>query len=388
MIKVTKSGKWKAIIRRPALGVPLKVMTWTHKADAEGWARKVESEIERGVWKDNAAAEAMTLAEALDKYRDEKVLDKAREGTPKHAALSRKRRGELSIIKMLRKEKETTLPLARFNSVHVDAMQERWAAYLKPNSIHRRFHTLSHLFTVAAAKWGMKTLTNPVREVELPPQDDARDRRVSDDELDAIRAAGADTRHLPAFVTLAVETACRRAELVNLEWRDVRSEGDEPTLHVRKSKNGTARDVPLTVAAVETLQAFPHHKDGGNSRVFAEWASEHSATRSFVRAVRRARKQYETACEKAGSEPDDAFLTGIRLHDLRHEAMSRLSDLYGFGPHELAKIAGQKTLRMVMRYYHPKAQSFAKRMRAHAPLATPPRASVTRVSHARGAATG
>lgn len=61
--------------------------------------------------------------------------------------------------------------------------------------------------------------------------------------------------------------------------------------------------------------------------------------------------------------PNNAFLVNLHLHDLRHEAMSRLSENYGFGPHELAKIAGQKTLRMVMRYFHPRAEDFAARMR-------------------------
>jgi len=33
-----------------------------------GWARKEESEIERGVWRDTSEAERTTLAQCLDRY--------------------------------------------------------------------------------------------------------------------------------------------------------------------------------------------------------------------------------------------------------------------------------------------------------------------------------
>lgn len=351
MATIVRSGKkWKAIVRRAALGVPLKVRTFEHKSDAEAWGRKTESEIERGLWHDNAAAETTTLEEALDRYESD--------------VLPRKRglRGERSILGILRDERESKLPLARFSSKHAAAMRDRWAvAGLKPGSIHRRFHTLSHVFTVAAAEWDMPALANPVRGLRLAPEDDARERRVSDQELAAIAKAGAETKHLPAFITLAVETAMRREELINVKVRDLDLRAG--VLHVPKSKNGSPRDVPLTPVASKLLGALVPAKAPPARRVF-EWKRADSATQAFVRAVRRARKHYVADCKAKDIEPSETFLVDLRLHDLRHEAMSRLSDQYGFGPHELAKIAGQKTLRMVMRYYHPRAEDFAKRMRA------------------------
>ena len=44
-------------------------------------------------------------------------------------------------------------------------------------------------------------------------------------------------------------------------------------------------------------------------------------------------------------------MSGVRFHDLRHEAVSRLFDR-GLTPIEVAKISGHRTLSMLMRYSH------------------------------------
>lgn len=54
-------------------------------------------------------------------------------------------------------------------------------------------------------------------------------------------------------------------------------------------------------------------------------------------------------------------LTDLRFHDLRHEATSRLFER-GFNPMEVATITGHKTLQMLRRYAHLKAEDLAKRL--------------------------
>ena len=49
------------------------------------------------------------------------------------------------------------------------------------------------------------------------------------------------------------------------------------------------------------------------------------------------------------------------LHDLRHEATSRLFEK-GFNPMEVSAITGHKTLQMLKRYTHLRAEDLAKRM--------------------------
>ena len=79
-----------------------------------------------------------------------------------------------------------------------------------------------------------------------------------------------------------------------------------------------------------------------------------------LRAVARARNLYVEECREAQQRPDERFLTDLRFHDLRHEATSRLASI--FPMHELTKITGHKDPRMLMRYYHPRAEDLAKRL--------------------------
>ncbi len=63
---------------------------------------------------------------------------------------------------------------------------------------------------------------------------------------------------------------------------------------------------------------------------------------------------FERVCKAAG-------ITGLTFHDLRHEAASRLSEK-GFGAMEVAAITGHKTMQMVKRYTHFRAENLVGRL--------------------------
>jgi len=50
------------------------------------------------------------------------------------------------------------------------------------------------------------------------------------------------------------------------------------------------------------------------------------------------------------------------MHDLRHEATSRLFELGIFGDREVMKITGHKTSAMLARYTHLRAENLAEKM--------------------------
>jgi len=58
----------------------------------------------------------------------------------------------------------------------------------------------------------------------------------------------------------------------------------------------------------------------------------------------------------------DGFLSDLRFHDLRHEATSRLFEKGVFDSMEVASITGHKTLQMLKRYTHLRAEDLAKKM--------------------------
>jgi integrase len=53
-----------------------------------------------------------------------------------------------------------------------------------------------------------------------------------------------------------------------------------------------------------------------------------------------------------------AGVSGLRFHDLRHEAVSRFFEK-GLNMPEVAAISGHRDPRMLMRYAHPKAEAIA-----------------------------
>ena len=89
---------------------------------------------------------------------------------------------------------------------------------------------------------------------------------------------------------------------------------------------------------------------------------EQSITRAFQRALSRSRSAYEKECEKNGVKPDPDIFIDLTFHDLRHEATSRFFEK-GFNVMEVAAITGHKTLQMLKRYTHLKAEELAQRMK-------------------------
>lgn len=323
MATITKreSGRWQAKIRRR--DAPTISRTFRTQVDAEAWARKQESELERGIWCDTRQADSTTLLQCLDRYINEWVprkSDPARE------------RSHVNAVRILPLAEST---MSRIRSADLAAARDSWLkSGHSPATVVRRLAVLSRVFNLARREWGMESLANPVESVSKPRVSNARNRRVTQEEIEALCAA-TGSMELGVFIRLAVETAMRRSELCNLRWEhvDLRS----CTAHLPHTKNGSARTVPLSTRAISALRGLPRRIDG---RVFG--LKPDSVSQAFDRA-----------CQRAG-------LSGLHFHDLRHEATSRLADL--LQAHELAKVTGHKDMRMVLRYYHPRASDLAKKL--------------------------
>lgn len=363
--------QWEAQIRRR--GYPAQSKTFSTKAEAEAWANMIESEMSRGVWVSRSEAEATTLYEALVRYETEVVPAK------KGAAQERSVLGACKIEALARR------PLAAIRSVDVAKLRDQWLKTYRPATVLRRLAVLSHVFSIARKEWGMESLSNPVELVRKPQPNNARTRRIAlgepngnpaglvgglprngagDSELERVIAASGSNL-LPPIVWLAVETAMRRSEIVELRWEHI--DLTRRVAHLPATKNGSSRDVPLSSRAVNVLSALKKkgHIESmerldtvAHERVFD--IRSDAVTRAFERAVERARRVYVDQCLKADVAPDARYLTDLRFHDLRHEATSRLAEIFPL--HELTKITGHRDPRMLMRYYHPRAEDLAKRL--------------------------
>ena len=129
---------------------------------------------------------------------------------------------------------------------------------LTKTTINRYRGTISMIFQEAIRNG--KAKANPARLVRLHREDNSRVRFISYTEEATIRSIiRARCRvHEPEF-TLALETGLRRGELYSLDWDRVDLKRRQ--LLLLRTKNGTARVVILTTAAVAALEELKERSD-------------------------------------------------------------------------------------------------------------------------------
>jgi integrase len=120
-----------------------------------------------------------------------------------------------------------------------------------------------------------------------------------------------------------------------MQWADVDLEGR--TVFLRNTKNGDPRTVPLSPRAIEIIGSMPRTGD-----------------KVFPMTPNALRLAWERLRRRAG-------ISGLRFHDLRHEAVSRFFEK-GLNMPEVAAISGHRDPRMLMRYTHPKAEAIAAKL--------------------------
>ena len=326
MATIEKRGQfWRVKIRRT--GLPSQTRTFDNRTQAQQWARGVESEIDKGIVVDRRIAQRISLAEVLERYR--------REVTP----TKRGSADENLRLKAMAQRPFARIKMSALTSSQLAAYRDERLKVVSGATVNREFSVLSHAIDTARREWDVYLPTNPCTLVRRPPQGRPRDRRLQGDEEKRLLAAcrGARNKWLVHFVALAIETGMRRGELLGLLWDNVDLERRTAFLPV--TKNGESRGVPLSSRAIEVLRALPPSTNG---RVFAELTRE-ALKQSFNRAARR------------------AGITGLRVHDLRHEATSRFFEK-GLNVMEVASVTGHKTLQMLKRYTHLSVTDLATRL--------------------------
>jgi integrase len=332
-----RGDKWQARIQRR--GQPDISKTFLDKRDAERWARAIERELDLGRYVCRNEVERATLGDLLRRYREEVTPTKRGSG-PEIEAIR---------IKAMERDKLAAVVLSALTAKHIADYRDRRLASVTPSTLLRDLQTLSACLNHARREWGMP-IANPVADVRRPSPNKARARLLEPEEearlLDALTRGGRDaqgrfhagTRNpwIAPLVRLALETAMRRGELLALRWEHVNL--TKATAHLPTSKNGDARTVPLSPVAVKVLQGMPRDISG----------------RVFPTTALAVRKAFERAREAAGLED-------LHFHDLRHCAATRLAETVS-NLIELASITGHRDLKMLARYYHPKAEDLAAKL--------------------------
>lgn len=323
MATIRKRGtKWQVQVRRK--GSPPLSRSFLHKADAQAWGRQVELQVDRG---DLAPKETvlrqLTVGDLIRRYIDEVVPGK------------RSAKNEAAVLKAFLRHHLAHIALSELTSAQFAAYRDERLSMVKAATVRREFVILRHCFETAKGEWSIPLRINPLKAVRLPPDSKARDRRLQEDDGEELMKAMTTPSawYLRPLIVLAIETGMRRGELLSIRWKDV--DLTAPTIRILKTKNGHPRTIPLTPKAVEILSSLERMDE----RVFP-------VTPNAVRLA------WERLRKRAG-------LQDLRLHDLRHEAVSRFFE-YGLTVPEVALISGHRDPRMLARYTHLRPEKVAK----------------------------
>jgi integrase len=324
---VRKRGhRWQAQVRRK--GRASVTRSFNSKREALVWAREQELEADQRRPQVHKALKDITVADIVGRYRDEVV--------PRKRGADR----ETLTLNAFLRHPLAQVALSDVTAGMVSAYCAQRLQRVKPGTLNRELDILRHAFAVARRSWDVPLVNNAFADVTRPKGAAPRERRLHRNERGRLQAAAAQCRnaYIHYLVELAVETAMRRGELLNARWTDVSFE--KRTMHVPVTKNGYARTIPLSGAAMARLRDL---RDLGSSSERLLPITENTAKMAWKRVVTRAR------------------LIDLRFHDLRHEAISRFFEK-GLNVPEVALISGHRDPRMLFRYTHPRAEDVAAKL--------------------------
>ncbi len=386
--------------------------TFSTRADAEDFLEQVSLERKRGLFVDYTASMKVTVAQLavrylleeaprhkscdvltyffeglladsgptgqrlLQEYREERV----RRGLPLRPAKFQMRKASTELAWLHK-------PLAQVRTVDIEAYTRDRQEAVADSTVDREIDRLKDIFKVVTKVWDYPLGKNPMDSVRRPKYFNERDRRISANEEAALlqalgqveeqravelrlrelvdtelpqqeyssasarqRArAAVRTRLLPTaedsaefvpyvqvFYAFQVMTAARRGETLALTWDCIDFEAK--TALLPETKNGRARKLALRQDLVDLLQDLPRDTE----RVFPIGVD-------YLVGV------WSKACKLAQ-------LRDLHIHDVRHEALSRLAETGKFTLPELQLFSGHRDLRMLMRYAHLCASRLAAKL--------------------------
>lgn len=343
--------------------------TRTHTYEAKGVkaARVKAAELERQARTSSGAR--LTLGEAADAWFEHWRTSK--EPSPSPTTVREYRRRLDADVKPTRL---WSTPVERLGTAEV----ERFYKHLhdergfSPASVRRVHAVLRQVFDYLIPRGHIAA--NPCEHAWLPSGDERPMRIPSDAELEAILLA-ADKRDFTrgvCFLT-AAGTAMRRGELVGLRWSRVDLTSGVVVVdtasvmggQLKGTKSGSKGRLVMLPAVVEALRRLRAKQEGmlaaGRLGRPDDWFC-FATVPPFDRPVREdaVTAWFRQACKDAGVE-------GVRLHDLRHWAVSHAL-ASGVAPTDVQAMSRHLSLKTMLDVYGHAVSDAARRATAVLPL--------------------
>lgn len=414
------------IVRVRSAGRPMQTLTANTEDEALKILERIELEQRNGLFVDYAEGRRHTFADLLERYlRQESprhkgfevegyiinamladaglprvdlavALAEHKNPHPNHAGKSFRRRTGKSVRLPTPSTCFIRKPFADVVPEDINDYIDDRCQVVGADTVDREVDMFSAVCNMAIDSWRIPVAKNPMHGVRRPRYFNERDRRLKGDEEERLLIAAAeedaqksiDSRleelltaarteakaadsvhqrkailktarqrllpqakqnhtHTPwmeAFVQFQLMTGARRSETLSITWQDI--DLDNQTAYIAESKNGRPRHLALRKDLIRLLLELPHRQGP-----------------LFPLSVDALRKAWNRICSAAGLVGNDE----LRIHDLRHEAISRVADAGGrlpggFSLVDLQAFSGHRDTRMLLRYTHLCMPSLARRL--------------------------
>lgn len=317
MAVIQKRGESYRVLIRKKGHAPIS-QTFKLKAVAERWARETEVALDAG--KFQPKAEDATLADTIDKYfeRMRQIGSKVGENKTSTLNIIKRELGEKTLSQL------TTDTLVTYIS---------GKKAIAPSTRHQYIIFLRTALKTAEALWDAKVdfasyekAVRFLRTHGLIGESNQRDVRVADAQIEAILAECKTSLPMDDVIWFQIHSAFRIGETCRLRWDDIDEAKKTVLIRQRKHPRKKYDEVsPLLGKAWEIVQRQPRR---------GEFIFPYKP--DTIKTV------WERAMERLGLED-------IRIHDLRHEAISRLIE-QGYSIAEVQLCSGHKDLKSFQRY--------------------------------------
>jgi integrase len=313
---IPEQADYKLTMIQPKIESPTPDLSWTLKRAIEEYER-IETPRKKGALKE------------LNRFKH-----------IKSARISKKRLGEIKIDDIFEWKE--------------NLVNRKTGKPLAPQTVRNYVHTLSLIFEKARLSrfkngWGLD-IKNHIRDIEIPRSSKTTEiMRISSYTLERFFERLHESyilryEHIELFFKIALSTGMRRSEIVNLRYSDFFATQEGLTIHLKNTKSGYSREVFLNrdlskFAVVLNLRNLSG--DNPNDKVLN--FSENTVSKIFKDIVKTISP------------------SNIRLHDLRHEALSRMADA-GFSLKELMSMSGHRTASVSARYLHVSEKSLRHKL--------------------------
>ena len=320
-------GKWRAQVRRK--GFAPQTRTFERRAHAVAWARATEAAIDAGRAM-LARPSAIRVSVVLRRYIEE-MAGPAGFGRNKRdvlakidAALGDETLASLTaerIVRYIVRERDIAGPTAGIDLTYLGGVlkvaRKVWKMPADPSAVEDARDMLRHMGRLA-------------RSTE-------RERRPTADELHQLKEYLGEHSRMPMadILDFLVASCMRAGEVGRLLWADLDEHDRTIVIRDRKdprAKAGNHQTVPLLGEAFAIVQRQPRTHE----RIFPY----NTDTWSTI---------FPRACAKLG-------IKDLRLHDLRHEGISRLVESGKYSIPEVMLVSGHRDPRMLMRYVQLRAR--------------------------------